>query len=101
MSIDQTVFDRRVRGAYDDLCMPTHQLIAMATLAERAVRTAIGEVGMKGGKTTEPIDGEDINAALFAVTHLHEMIKKFNDDYQAVYETARNEAAKPLEVVRG
>ena len=101
MSIDQAVFNHRLSERYRDLEHPIYRLTAMATLAERAVRTAIGEVGMKGGKRTDPIDGEDINAALFAVTHLHEMITKLNDDYHSIFEPVRTEASKPLEVVMG
>jgi len=69
-----------------------YDLVEMASLADNAVREAISGAAVKDGKTTEPIAEDDITSALFAVTHLNEMITQLFDDFQARW-TAKAEAA--------
>jgi hypothetical protein len=78
--------DRRRARAYSDLEPEVTSLSRMARLAELQLSEAIGHLECKDGAYIEAPEYEAADLAIFAVSEMAKMTKRFEDLYYSVFE---------------
>jgi len=79
--------DQLLANAYSDLEGEVTDLTRMARLAEIQLNTAIGQLECNDGKYIEAPDYEATDLAIFAVTEMAKMAKRFEDLYYRAFAT--------------
>ena len=85
--------DRLLAVTYADLEHEVTDLTRMARLAEIQVDNAIGQLSLVDGKYTEPPEAEATDLAVFAVSQMAGMAKRFQELY---YSAFKGDPGKPL-----
>jgi hypothetical protein len=78
--------DRRNSRAFSDLEPEVVNLSRMARLAEIQLDKAIGQLACKDGNYIEAPEYEAADLAIFAVSEMAKMTKRFDDLYYSVFE---------------
>ena len=86
--------DERLALRYSDLESEVTDLTRMARLAEIQVNKAIGQLSFVDGQYTEPPEAEATDLAVFAVSQMADMAKRFQELYYSAFKDA---PGKPLD----
>ena len=84
--ISESEIDKLHSRAFTSLEGEVCDLARMARLMQLQVHEAIGELRFVDGKYTEAPNGEATELAIFAVSQMADMTKRFKDLYHRLYD---------------
>lgn len=85
---------RSAKTAYFGLEDRIHDLLIMAQIASEQVHACVGDLMCVDGEPKEAPTAHNVQAALFATSHVIGMMKKLRDDYESGFEDIRQGAVQ-------